>query len=244
VGLIVPSSNVTMENELPRMMQDDAQTMSFHSARMVMRNVTEDELKAMNKQAPVAVGSLVDAGCDVLAYACLVAVMVQGPGAHRRIESELKATSAAMGSTAPIVSSAGALIDTLRRSEARKVAMVAPYMPALTETVRAYIEAEGVEVVSYRGLSVSHNAAVGCIPADKVRTAVSELDLIDVDALILSACVQMPSLGLIGEMQDALGVPVLTAASATAAASLAALGRSTQQIPGLAGRAWAAFAAP
>jgi maleate isomerase len=44
------------------------------------------------------------------------------------------------------------------------------------------------------------------------------------DVLVLSACVQMPSLAVVKLVEDEVGIPVVTAATATARAILLALG--------------------
>jgi hypothetical protein len=47
VGLIVPSSNVTIETELPRLLARHASvTFTFHSSRMRMQEVSEEALRA------------------------------------------------------------------------------------------------------------------------------------------------------------------------------------------------------
>ncbi|WP_435056526.1 hypothetical protein [Streptomyces noursei] len=51
------------------------------------------------------------------------------------------------------------------------------------------------------------------------------------DALVLSACVQMPSLAAIQPVEDAAGLPVLSAATATAYRVLGELGLATH-VPG------------
>jgi maleate isomerase len=45
-----------------------------------------------------------------------------------------------------------------------------------------------------------------------------------IDALVLSACVQMPSLQAIDEVEQRVGLPVISAATCTAFAMLVALG--------------------
>lgn len=50
------------------------------------------------------------------------------------------------------------------------------------------------------------------------------LDLSGVEALVISACVQMPSLALIGAAESEFGVPVLSAATAGAYSLLTSLG--------------------
>jgi maleate isomerase len=238
-GLIVPSSNVTMEIEIPEMVRaamPDA--VSFHASRMRMRRVTEDELRAMDEQSIRCAEELADVPCEVIAYACLVAVMVQGPGAHRKVEERLRDTLRARQCDAPVVSSAGALVDTLHRLGASRIGVLAPYLRPLTDTVVAYLEAESFVVPSSHSLEVADNFDVGCIPPDELLRAVDLMDLDDVDALVLSACVQMPSLGIVEKVQAHIGVPVVTAATATAASVVAALGGETGSIPGAAGAAW------
>jgi maleate isomerase len=235
IGLIVPSSNVTMESEIPIMLRQGPGHYAFHSSRMRMQKVSATELRAMDTQGERCVQELVDAKVDILAYACLVAIMVQGPGSHRRVEERLSAAAKAEGSYAPVISSAGALVDCLHALDARRIAIVAPYLPALTAQVIAYFEAEGLHTTSVETLGIDDNHLVGCIPGSVIQSAVRRLDLTTADALVLSACVQMPSLAIVEEVQESVRVPVLTAATATAASILSSLGQSGAHLPGAAG---------
>ena len=54
--------------------------------------------------------------------------------------------------------------------------------------------------------------------------AARSLDLTDVDAVVLSCCVQMPSLALIDDAEREFGIPVLSAATAGAYSLLRGLG--------------------
>lgn len=217
IGLIVPSSNVTVETEVPRLLSRHRQVpFSFHASRMRMQTVSPEQLRAMNAQRERCVLELGDAGVDAVLYACLVAVMAGGPGEHQRAESVIAEQLAAGGSRAAVLSSAGALIDGLRALHARRIALVTPYVPALARQVVAYLEAEGFDVGDWRTLEVADNAEVACIPGDRVLDAARELDLSNTDALVISACVQMPSLDLVAEAETEFGVPVLSAATAGA----------------------------
>jgi maleate isomerase len=81
VGLVVPSSNVTVETELPALLSRHPQArFSFHSARMRMRTVSAQQLAAMNAQRERCIMEIADAAPDVILYACLVALMVGDPG--------------------------------------------------------------------------------------------------------------------------------------------------------------------
>jgi maleate isomerase len=177
-----------------------------------------------------AIQELADASVDLVVYACLVALMVEGPGAHRQAEERLGAILAAEGHHASVVSSAGALVDTLQLMKARKVAVITPYLPALTQRVCDYIAAEGVIVEEARSLSVADNGAVGRLDPRRLLGLADELPR-NVDVVVLSACVQMPSLPVIEAAEARLGLPVISSATATAFQSLRQLGLSTH-IPG------------
>ncbi|MGE0216133.1 maleate cis-trans isomerase family protein [Mycolicibacterium sp.] len=225
VGLIVPSSNVTVETELPDLLgRQDGLEVSFHSSRMRMTAVTPSGLAAMNVQRERCVLEIADAAPDVILYACLVALMAGEHGEHRRVEAAAAEQLAAGGSPAVVRSSAGALVEALAALSARRVALVTPYMRPLARKVVDYVEHEGFSVVDYRALEVEDNHAVGCIDGADVMAAARQLDLRGADALVLSACVQMPSLALIAAAEDEFGLPVLSAATAGAFSILRALG--------------------
>ena len=95
------------------------------------------------------------------------------------------------------------------------MALVAPYLPALTERVCDYLDAEGIEVVDPISLSVADNAAVGPLARGGAAARIARLLPRDVDAVVLSACVQMPSLEVIEAVERRLGLPVISAATAT-----------------------------
>ncbi|MFI7441632.1 aspartate racemase/maleate isomerase family protein [Nonomuraea indica] len=224
VGLIVPSTNVTVETEIPRILRRTGIDFSFHSSRMRMHAVTPEQLRAMNAQRERCVLEIGDAGVDVVLYACLVAIMAMGPGHHRDAESRIAEQLGSGGSATKVLSSAGALLQGLDALEARRVALVMPYMKPLARQVAAYIEAEGIQVADWRALEVADNSEVGCISGDRVLEAARSMDLGDVDALVLSCCVQMPSLDLVQAAEDEFGLPVLSAATAGAYAILRGLG--------------------
>ena len=86
VGLIVPSSNVTMETEIPAMLRAreaiEPERFTFHSSRMRMKSVTKEELEKMDDESDRCAVELSDAAVDVMGYACLVAIMTRGAGSR------------------------------------------------------------------------------------------------------------------------------------------------------------------
>src|ERR1700710_643729 len=139
IGQIVPSSNTTMETEIPAMLlarqSIRPERFTFHSSRMRMKKVVKEELAAMDAESDRCALELADARVDVLGYACLVAIMSMGNGYHRVSEERLQLRTAQAGGAAPVVTSAGALVDGLKALGAKKVSILTPYMKPLTQLV-------------------------------------------------------------------------------------------------------------
>ena len=122
-----------------------------------------------------------------------------------------------------VITSAGALIEGLKVMGAKRIAIVAPYMKPLTELVVDYIREEGFEVVDWRALEIPDNLAVARHDPSNLPAIVRDMNLEGVDVIVLSACVQMQSLGVVSQVEAETGKPVLTAAIATTYAMLKAL---------------------
>ncbi|CAB3728134.1 maleate cis-trans isomerase family protein [Paraburkholderia rhynchosiae] len=231
IGQIVPSSNVTMEKEIPAMLRlretVEPERFTFHSSRMRMKQVTKEELEAMDRDSDRCAAELADARIDVLGYACLVAIMSMGVGYHRVSEKRLSSVVKNNDCAAPVVTSAGALVDGLRALGVKRIALIAPYMKPLTQLVVDYLEQENIQVVSHVALEIPDNLEVGARDPNALRSIYRQLDLSRAEAVVLSACVQMPSLEAIQAVQDECGKPVVSAAVCTAFSILKKLGLRT-----------------
>lgn len=197
---------------------------TFHSSRAVLHNVDAQSLERMVADGDRNIAELADARVDVFIYACLVALMARGPRAHEQAEAHLTEVARTAGCDAPVVSSAGALIRTIHAQGAERVAIVTPYVPALTELVIGYIEDYGIEVVDSVSLAVADNVEVGRLDPDALPGHAQGMDLRRADLLIASCCVQMPSLSVLDRIETEVGLPVISAATASTSELLGALG--------------------
>ena len=229
IGQIVPSSNTTMETEIPAMLharerEHRAERFTFHSSRMRMKRVSPEELAAMNREGLRCAAELADARVDVMSTACLVAIMAQGPGYHRQVEKDLQRVVADAGASSKVMTSAGALIYGLRKMGAKKVSLLAPYMKPLTDKVVGYIESEGIEVLDRICFEIPDNLEVGRRDPMRLLEDVKRLNIANADAVVLSACVQMQSLPALDAAERMLGTPVTSTAACTVRNMLDLLG--------------------
>jgi len=228
IGQIVPSSNTTMETEIPAMFRAREQILperfTFHSSRMRMKKVTKEELEAMDRDSDRCAAELSDARVDVLGYACLVAIISMGHGYHRVSEGRLHEKTRQNEAPAPVVTSAGALIDGLKVLGAKKISVICPYMKPLTKLVVDYIESEGITVHDYIALEIPDNLDVGRHDPERLLDISKKVDRTGIDVLVASACVQMPSLPAIDRLEKQTGIPTVSAAICTTHQMLTRLG--------------------
>lgn len=229
IGQIVPSSNTTMETEIPAMLRAREalrpdERFTFHSSRMRMHKVTKEELVAMNKEGLRCAAELADARVDVMSTACLVAIMAMGVGYHRETEAALTEVARANRCLAPVMTSAGALIDGLKTLGAKRISLMAPYMCPLTDLVVKYIEHEGIEVIDSLSFEIADNLEVGRRDPMQLLADVKRLNTTGADVVVASACVQMPSLPAVQRIEDMLGIRTVSTAVCTTRRMLDHLG--------------------
>lgn len=220
IGQIVPSSNTTMETEIPAMFRAREarfpdERFTFHASRMRMHRVVKEELAEMNKQGLRCAAELADARVDVMSTACLVAIMAMGLGYHRQTEKELTEVARANHCLAPVMTSAGALVEGLKIMGAKRVSLMAPYMRPLTDLVVAYIENEGIEVIDSICFEIPDNLDVGRRDPMLLVQDVERLNTKGADVVVASACVQMQSLPAIELIQQKTGIATTSTAVCT-----------------------------
>jgi maleate isomerase len=141
--------------------------------------------------------------------------MAMGVGYHRQTERELTEVARANRCLAPVMTSAGALIEGLKIMGAKRVSIMAPYMRPLTDLVVQYIEHEGIEVIDSICFEIPDNLEVGLRDPLQLVQDVKRLNTQGADVIVASACVQMQSLAAVQRIQDATGIPTVSTAVCT-----------------------------
>ncbi len=186
--------------------------------------VTKEQLAAMDRDSDRCSIELSDARMDVMGYACLVAIMSMGLGYHRESQKRLHEITIANNGAAPVTTSAGALVEGLQALGAKRVSIIAPYMKPLTQVVINYLENEGIEVIDSISLEIHDNLKVGAQDPKAPADLWTQLNVQGADAIVASACVQMPSLAAIPVIEQASGLPVVSSSICTTWSILKHLG--------------------
>jgi len=217
LGLLIPSSNTVMEVDFYRNLPEDV---TLHTARMYMEDTTpEGEAQMLDEHAMPAARDVGTARPDVTVFGCTSAGALRGTAYDRDLCIRIGQVT---GSVA--VSVIASVREAIRRRGARRIGIVTPYVDALNKEIRRSIEDDGqIEVAGIYGLQITENFAIASVtPAEIVDFAVRSLGKLDVQ-LAFASCTNFRAMGSIPDMEEALGVPVVTSNQAALEAALAAL---------------------
>lgn len=208
LGLVVPSSNTTVEPEFGAMAPAET---TVHAARMPLEDVTVDDLDEMAADVERAAALLAHAEVDGVAYACTTGSLLHGSGFDADLESRLSDVTGT-----PAVATALSVTRALSALEAETVAVVTPYASALNDLEGAYLTDSGFEVATLDGRGLVANTEIGALtPVDAERQVEAAVpDPHAIDAVFLS-CTNYRSLSALPRLEASLGVPVISSNLAT-----------------------------
>ncbi|MDJ0419882.1 maleate cis-trans isomerase family protein [Rhodococcus opacus] len=203
LGLLVPSSNTIMEQDLQRGLSDIA---SVHAARMYLVEATESGESAMlDEYLDRAVEDLASLKPHVVVFGCTSAGALRGPAYDRQLCERIQAQTGA--TTISTIESAS---NVLAESGHQRVAVLTPYVDELNVKVRASIEAAGVDVMEIEGLGISDNYGLAePTPSDIANRAVALIRRTKPSMLFVS-CTNFRSLEAAEHIEMVTGVPVMT----------------------------------
>lgn len=142
IGLLVPSTNTTVEADFQRI---GASAASFHSQRMRASNgeMTAEILEAMNERLSTEASCLGSAEVDVVGYACTSGTFFKGPAWDREVVETIRAVTGR-----PAVATMSAVVDALTELGARRISVVTPYPEWTNIQMKAYLEGCGFDVLN------------------------------------------------------------------------------------------------
>jgi maleate cis-trans isomerase len=220
IGLLVPSTNTTVEADFQRIGTCAA---SFHSQRMRASNgeMTAAVLEAMNERLPVEASCLGSAEVDVVGYACTSGTFFKGPEWDREVVETIRAATGR-----PAVATMSSVVDALAGLGARRISVVTPYPEWTNIRMKAYLEGCGFDV-----LNIESNAAASAgghrfindqEPAE-IADFAARVCRPDADALLCS-CTAWRALEAVDTIEERTGKPVVTSNQALLLALLLVAG--------------------
>jgi len=201
IGLLVPSSNTTVEPEFYRALPSNV---TLHTARLFLTDITPEAILRILQDLEEASRLLATADVDVIVMGATAPSFLKGAGYDREvIDRIVKATGK------PATTTSTALTRALRMLGARRIVLGSAYTEKVNAIAQAFLEANGFEVAAARGLGMTDNLAVGRLgPESAYELALGTRD-VDADAMVL-ACTNWRSMDVLERLERELDRPVLS----------------------------------
>jgi maleate isomerase len=233
VGLIIPSSNRMVEQEMAGFFPPDV---TLHVARLRMTGPHHVALDQLLPRIEEATRTLTDAKCDVVAFHCTATSMEEGMAGEERVLAAVTRAGAPRATT-----TATAIRRAFDALDARRIVLVTPYSAETTAEEAEFLRAAGCDVLHAVGFALAGSDAYCATPPAFWRDRTIEVARHDADAYLVS-CANIAAMGVIEELERRLEAPVITSNQAVLWDALVRIGHA--DVSACPGRLFAAGAEP
>lgn len=217
LGVIVPSSNTTMEPEfweLARLFneaQDSSPLITLNNffGRMALKEVTLSALKEMEKESLFEAEKLAHAQVDLICYGCTSGSFIKGKNMSDEISEKLTSTTNIQSYT-----TAQAISELAHKLVNSSLSVITPYTDDINIREKEFLEAEGIKVDQIFGMGLVKNTSIGMVKSAELEEFVLNSEIEGSDALFIS-CTNLPTLQSIILLAEKLQIPVFSSNTAS-----------------------------
>ena len=222
IGLLVPSSNTTVEPEFYRVLPKGV---TLHVARLFLAQIATDSIANTVNDLETQSRNLATADVDVIVLGAAAPSFLKGLGYDREMAQKITAASGK-----PATTTSTALIEALHHLGVSRFVLGAAYDDKVNAIAKTFLEANGFNVLAAQGLGLVDNLVVGRLDETSAYELARKIDRPDAEAIVL-ACTNWKTLDMIERLERELGKPVLSTTQVSIWAALRAVGR-VEGVPG------------
>jgi len=200
-GLILLSNDETLEHETRAVIARRDVNM-LHARIPSIAEVTPETLVTMADEM-TATASLLPPDLRVVGYACTSGATVIGPGEVSRLVQVAHPET-------PVTNPMCAVIAALRAVGAAKIGLVSPYVPSVTGPMCAHLADHGINVLHQVSFGQSDDQKVARISENSTRAAMLEAGRAEGVEAVFASCTNLRTFGIIEEVEETLGKPVIS----------------------------------
>ena len=201
IGLLVLESDQTMEWEM-RHMADLPGVALYHARLANDAEVTPDTLVQMELELPKAAALLPGyLGLKAIGYGCTSGSTIIG---ELRVSELIQSHHPTVPTSNPLTAAKAAL----KQLGVKRLGLLTPYRPDVTELMQARFEEAGIVIQSVGSFYQQDDRVVGRITPEAIldaALAVGQNDLVDG---VFISCTSLRAAGIVGQAEAALGKPV------------------------------------
>lgn len=218
LGLIVLHVDETIESEIRRLI-DDLDGVAVYCTRVQSgAQLNERTLCEMAARIPDAARLLPpEATMDVVGYACTSGSTIIGPdNVARAIREARPASSPGTFARTAVTDPLTAVRAACTHLGLRRLGFVTPYITSVSASMRAALEAGGLDISAFGTFAQSQEYTVARISPRSVRDAISRVGRsANCDGVFVS-CTNLRTLDVLESAEQDLGMPVISSNQALA----------------------------
>jgi maleate cis-trans isomerase len=214
--IVVPENNTTMEPEISTLCPSLA-PIPVARVKRPARTLLLEDLPAYAEATLDAITPFADRQFDLVIYGCTAAGFLGGPDGNADMVARLRQRTGAT-----VISTAGAMIDALQNAGVSETAVVTPYLQAVNDGLRRYLESSGIAVETLNSFFCKTTAELGQITQAQVLDLALQT-VTPASQSLFVACSQLPTINVVAQLRARLGFPVWSSIQATAWAGARAL---------------------
>ena len=200
-GLLIPSSNTTIEREYHAIGPKET---SWHFGRVTMTRVDRDGITAQDPEIDVEAAKLGAAHPHVVLFCQSAASFVMGPAYDDTLKARIEKAAGAPGLVA-----GATMVDLLKALGVGRLALATPFTDAINDATRSYFESHGFSVAGLSGLGIVTNFDIAALDEAALTGLATSVDQSDAEAIVMPGG-NMPCLAHITAMEAAVGKPIIT----------------------------------
>jgi maleate isomerase len=228
IGMLTPSSNTVLEPYTCAMLHGLLPEVTAHFQRFTVKEIAMDP-RAMaqfrNESLIDAARMLSDARMDVIAWSGTAAGW-RGFELDERLCSQISEVTGV-----PATTSVLALNDILDRTDARRFALVTPYLDEVQAQIVANYQSAGFDVVAERHLGDRGNFSFSEYAESTIADMIRDVAAKAPDAIVV-LCTNLRGAPVVEPLEEETGIPIYDSVSATVWKTLLIAGRDPAQITG------------
>ena len=215
IGLLVPSSNSTVEVEFYRALPQDV---SLHVARLPITQVDPESIAGMVDPLDAESKKLASADVEVIVLGAAAPSFLKGMGYDREMSARI-----AQASGKPATTASTALLQSLAALGVKRIALGTAYSAKVNDIAIAFLHANGVEVVATECLGLVDNLEIGRLDVTTALELGRRIACPQAQAIAF-LCTNWQSMAIIDQLEQDTGLPVLSSTQFSVWAALKTIG--------------------
>jgi len=215
IGLLVPSSNSTVEVEFYRALPHDV---SLHVGRLPITQVDPQSIAGMVDPLETEAKKLASADVDVIVLGAAAPSFLKGMGYDREMSQRI-----ARASGKPATTASTALLQSLKTLGATRVALGTAYSTKVNAIAMDFLAANGIEVVKTECLGLVDNLEIGRLDVQTAYDLGRRIATPQAQAIAF-LCTNWQSMAIIDRLERDTQLPVLSSTQFSVWAALKTIG--------------------